>query len=93
MDGWVGIDPKDVVGEREYDLIPFLLNKITSKDPVKQLEFRTKSFAEKLQLNYERILMWGYCHSILSSLWCLENNLDCWKNSFACPRNFDRLID
>jgi streptomycin 6-kinase len=91
--GWTGIDPKGVVGEREYDLIPFLLNEISSEDPIKQLEFRAKSFAEQLQLNYERILMWGYCHSILSGLWCLEDSLDCWENSFVCARNFERLLD
>ncbi|WP_064090953.1 aminoglycoside phosphotransferase family protein [Rossellomorea aquimaris] len=91
--GWTVIDPKGVLGEREYDCIQFLLNYWKEHpQPLKLLEFRVKTMASLLSLSYERLISYGYCHSILSACWCLEDGVDCWKDGVEVARLFDTLL-
>jgi streptomycin 6-kinase len=78
---WMVIDPQGLIGEREYDLIQFLLNKLPEKDCKEVIKKRIDIFAEELGLNKERILMWGIAHSILSTAWSVEDNEN-YSNSF-----------
>ncbi|PGS53392.1 aminoglycoside phosphotransferase family protein [Bacillus sp. AFS041924] len=70
---WKVIDPKGLVGEREYDLIQFLLNNLEGKDISKTLERRIERLVNELDLNKERLLLWGYSHAVLSTCWSLED--------------------
>ncbi|MFD2443613.1 aminoglycoside phosphotransferase family protein [Bacillus sp. CGMCC 1.16607] len=70
---WMVIDPKGLIGEREYDLIQFLMNKLPDFDNEKRIELRINIFVEELGLNKERILLWGVCHSILSTAWSVND--------------------
>lgn len=72
-DTWMVIDPQGLIGEREYDLIQYLLNKLPEKDYKEVIKKRIDIFAEELGLNKERILMWGIAHSILSTAWSVED--------------------
>jgi streptomycin 6-kinase len=71
---WMVIDPQGLIGEREYDLIQYLLNKLPEKGCKEVIKKRIDIFADKLELNKERILMWGIAHSILSTAWSVEDN-------------------
>ncbi|MBM6618807.1 aminoglycoside phosphotransferase family protein [Bacillus suaedaesalsae] len=72
--GWKIIDPKGVIGEREVDIIPFLRNYLWTHDsPREVLEKRVNQFSDLLDLNKERILLWGYSLSILSAWWLIED--------------------
>jgi streptomycin 6-kinase len=71
---WMVIDPQGLIGEREYDLIQYLLNKLPEKECKEIIQKRIDIFAEELGLNKERILMWGIAHSILSTAWSVEDN-------------------
>jgi streptomycin 6-kinase len=73
-DSWMVIDPQGLIGEREYDLIQYLLNKLPEKDCREIIKKRINNFTEELGLNKERILMWGIAHSILSTAWSVEDN-------------------
>ncbi|WP_299086818.1 aminoglycoside phosphotransferase family protein [uncultured Metabacillus sp.] len=70
---WIVIDPKGLIGEREYDVIQFLLNKLPDDQVEQLIEKRINILVEHLHLNKERILLWGYCHSILSLYWDIED--------------------
>jgi streptomycin 6-kinase len=71
---WMVIDPQGLIGEREYDLIQILLNRLPEKDCKEVIKKRIDIFVEELGLNKERILMWGIAHSILSTAWSVEDN-------------------
>ncbi|XZF77773.1 aminoglycoside phosphotransferase family protein [Bacillus sp. AL-1R] len=70
---WKVIDPKGLIGEREYDIIQFLLNKLEGKDISTTLENRIELLVKELHLNKERVLLWGYSHAVLATCWSLED--------------------
>ncbi len=71
---WKVIDPKGLIGEREYDLIQFLLNKLPDENPVTVMGNRIEIFTKTLQLDRERFLLWGFCHSVLAACWTVEDD-------------------
>ncbi|MHC0039564.1 aminoglycoside phosphotransferase family protein [Pseudoneobacillus sp. C159] len=72
-DSWMVIDPQGLIGEREYDLIQFLLNKLPKEHVLEVIEKRIEIFVDELGLNKERILIWGVAHSVLSTAWSVED--------------------
>ncbi|WP_187442127.1 aminoglycoside phosphotransferase family protein [Sutcliffiella horikoshii] len=73
---WVAIDPKGLVGEREYDTIQFLLNKLPDANIEPILLKRIAVLVGKLKLDERRILAWGFAHGVLSTCWSLEEGED-----------------
>ncbi|SDJ83294.1 aminoglycoside phosphotransferase family protein [Sediminibacillus albus] len=73
-ESWLAIDPKGLIGEREYDLIQFLLNKLPEEGSYWVIETRTAIFTRELQLNKERLLLWGFCHSVLATCWTVDED-------------------
>jgi streptomycin 6-kinase len=75
---WRAIDPKGLIGEREYDTIQFLLNKLPEDEdniePI--LKQRIKVLVDQLGLDERRILAWGFAHAVLSTCWSLEDGED-----------------
>jgi streptomycin 6-kinase len=71
---WIVIDPQGLIGDREYDLIQYLLNRLPEEDCKEVIQKRIDIFAEELGLDKERILMWGIAHSVLSTAWSVEDN-------------------
>lgn len=69
---WVAIDPKGLVGEREYDTIQFLLNNLPDDQIEPILSKRIAVLVDVLKLNERRLLAWGFAHSVLSICWSLE---------------------
>lgn len=72
-DSWVAIDPKGLIGDREYDVIQYLLNKLPEKNVKETIEKRIDIFVEELNLNKERILLRGFSHAVLSTCWTIED--------------------
>nr|WP_263323255.1 aminoglycoside phosphotransferase family protein [Neobacillus sp. Marseille-Q6967] len=70
---WLAIDPKGLIGEREYDVIQFLLNKVPDDNRAEVFQKRIMIFVNELDLEIKRVLLWGYCHSVLSLCWYIED--------------------
>lgn len=76
--GWLAIDPKGIIAEREYEINAFLRNPIkraennllTKEVLLKRLDIITK----KLNLNRKRIIDWSYCQTLLSIIWGLQTS-------------------
>jgi streptomycin 6-kinase len=74
--GWLAIDPKGVVGETEYEIGAILRNPIEKPDLFASravIERRTERLAERLGLDYGRILSWAFAQAVLSAIWDIED--------------------
>ncbi|MDX8362395.1 aminoglycoside phosphotransferase family protein [Cytobacillus sp. IB215316] len=71
---WTAIDPKGLVGEIEYDLIQFLLNKLPDQNAYDVVAKRVDILTQELKLNKERLLLWGYCHTVLATSWTVDDD-------------------
>jgi streptomycin 6-kinase len=92
--GWTAIDPKGLIGEREYDCIQFTLNEWSKWDvPIELLRYRIKTMASLLSLSYERLIRYGFCHSVLSACWSVEDGMDEWKTGVSVARLFEELMN
>lgn len=74
--GWLAIDPKGVVGEVEYEIGAILRNPFERPELFVSratIETRINQFAEKLNLDHERVLAWGFAQAVLSAIWDIED--------------------
>ena len=74
--GWLAIDPKGVIGELEYEIgavfrNPYERPELFTSRPT--IERRLEQFTNKLNLDYERTLRWGFAQAVLSAIWMLED--------------------
>jgi streptomycin 6-kinase len=91
--GWRVIDPKGLIGEAEIDIIPYLKNYLWDKSSPKQvLQSRVKLFSSLLGLKEERILLWGFCLSVLSAWWCVEDGQPCADEGIRLALLFNELL-
>lgn len=72
-DSWTMIDPKGLIGDREYDVIQYLLNKLPEKNIKETIEKRVDIFVDELDLDKERLLLRGFSHAVLSTCWTIED--------------------
>ena len=76
--GWLAIDPKGVLGEAEYEIGAALRNPIEYPkvflEP-RTIERRIECFADRLQLNADRILGWAFAQAVLSVVWLREDGV------------------
>ena len=74
--GWVAIDPKGVMGELEYEIGAVLRNPFERPELFlarATIERRLKAFANKLNLDVERMLKWSFAQAVLSAIWDIED--------------------
>lgn len=74
--GWVAIDPKGVVGEIEYEIGASLRNPYESPELFasrETVERRLALYAEKLKLDSDRGLAWGFAQAVLSAIWSVDD--------------------
>jgi streptomycin 6-kinase len=74
--GWVAIDPKGVVGEREYEVGAMLRNPVEQPDLFMSpatIDRRLDRLANNLNLDYERALSWAFAEAVLSAIWDVED--------------------
>ncbi|NRS18196.1 phosphotransferase [Brevibacillus sp. HB1.4B] len=89
---WLAIDPKGLIGETEYEVIPFLLNHLPEDGVEEVMKQRIDGLTKALSLQKERVLAWAYCHSVLSAWWFIEDfGVD--GGRLVMPGVFERLIN
>ena len=75
--GWLVIDPKGLVGEREFELGAYLRNPyydLPQNNDYKAIETRRIiQFADELGFDRERIRLWALASTIISMLWFWED--------------------
>lgn len=75
--GWLTIDPKGIIGEREFELGAYLRNPyydFPKGSDYKKLETnRIILFSEELGFDKERIKNWAFACAVISLLWFLED--------------------
>jgi streptomycin 6-kinase len=74
---YLAIDPKGVVGEREYDIGALMRNPLAFIAQPRQLkqriERRLSIITELTDFDRERLLMWSFVQAILSAIWHEED--------------------
>ncbi|WP_261305617.1 aminoglycoside phosphotransferase family protein [Paenibacillus andongensis] len=71
---WLAIDPKGLIGDREYDVIQYLLNKLPNGDSTQVIEKRIDIFVKELNLDKKRLISWGFAHSVLATCWTVQED-------------------
>jgi len=74
--GWLAIDPKGVVGEREYEVGAFLRNPVEAPASFGSraiVERRVNQLGATLTLDLSRALAWGFAQAVLSAIWSVED--------------------
>lgn len=71
-DSWTVIDPKGLIGDREYEVVQYLLNKLPEHGVEEITEKRIDIFVDVLNLNKERVLLRAYSHAVLATCWTIE---------------------
>lgn len=79
-EGYLAIDPKGVVGEREYETAAGLRNPYQKLIKANNLEAilkrRIDILCEELEFDKKRIQEWGIAQTVLSVIWSLEKKND-----------------
>ena len=85
---WLAIDPKGVVGEREYEVGALLRNPIpaivTTMNTNKILARRVDQLGELLNFDRKKLIAWGFAQAVLAAVWCLDSKNDDWKLFLHC---------
>lgn len=74
IDSWLAIDPKGLIGDREYDVIQFLLNKLPDDQITNVMETRIDIFVKELNLDRNKVLLYGFAHAVLSTCWSIQES-------------------
>ena len=92
-DEWRVIDPKGVIGAREYEVAPFMLNPVYQPRPniKRETNRRLDIFSERLGLDRQRLWAWTVAHSVLSAWWDLQEDGTGGKFAIACGEAFLEL--
>ncbi|MDP4169060.1 MAG: aminoglycoside phosphotransferase family protein [Bacillota bacterium] len=88
---WLAIDPKGLIGVREYDIIQYLLNKLPHENIVSVIEKRIEIFVEQLGLDKNMILSCGFAHSVLATTWTVQED-GCFDEKFFAGMNAFRSL-
>jgi streptomycin 6-kinase len=79
---WLALDPKGVIGEREYDVGALLRNpwgELHRIQDIKKIQARRIDIlAEVLGFDRQRMLGWGMAQAVLSAWWSVEDHGDGW---------------
>jgi streptomycin 6-kinase len=90
---WTAIDPKGLIGEIEYDLIQYLLNKLPKQGVYDVIEKRVEIFINKLNLDKRRLLLWGYCHTVLATSWTVVDDKTYDESFYQGIEIFEKLYE
>lgn len=75
---WLAIDPKGVVGPREFDVVAFTENPrpdlLDLPSPGDVLRRRLYQFADELGFDAERLREWAIAQAVLSAVWSVEDH-------------------
>lgn len=75
---WLALDPKGVVGEREYEIGALVRNpdleKLDDSALLRQTLRRIDQLSEKLGFDRKRLIAWCHAQDVLSNWWGIEDN-------------------
>ena len=93
---WLAIDPKGVIGEREFEVAPFLRNPmpalLETVSTAKVLARRIDQFAELTGFDRQRLIRWGLTESILSATWDLDDTTERWQREVTIAQIFAKML-
>lgn len=90
---WAIIDPKGVIGDPCFEPSTFLNNYLLNKpDPASVLAKRVDAICLELGYDRQRVLQWGFAHSMLKATWCIESGFDCWESNRKVAELFERMM-
>ncbi|MGM9950226.1 MAG: aminoglycoside phosphotransferase family protein [Lysinibacillus sp.] len=87
--GWCAIDPKGVVGDAYFDLVPFLFNELYDQDVLKQ---RVEMICRMLHLQEERLLKASIALLTLQTCWAAEDQGE-WERMLRTIRWLESLLE
>ena len=87
--GWCAIDPKGVVGDAYFDVVPFLFNELGDQDMLKR---RVEAICHLLQLEGRRLLKASIALLTLQTCWAVEDG-DEWGKMLRTIRWLEVLLD
>lgn len=74
--GWLGIDPKGVIGEPAWDIGPYLYNNLADSEPEtswrRTVRRRAEQFADELGFDRQRVNACAAVYAVISGSWLLE---------------------
>lgn len=77
---YLAIDPKGIIGDTSYEVIPFLCNPLPEilhhAAIAKLLQHRIQLFATLLNIEENRLRDWSFVHAVAAACWAIEDNLD-----------------
>jgi streptomycin 6-kinase len=75
--GWLAFDPKGLIGERTFDGANTLCNPDAEVALNETRLLRTANIlAQQMQIDYQRLLAFGFAYACLSACWSLEDGDD-----------------
>ena len=93
---WVAIDPKGVLGEREYETGALLRNPMPQvaswPDLSVVLARRVDQLASALGFDRQRIIAWGLAQAVLSAFWSYEDHGAGWEPAVAIADVLARML-
>ena len=99
-ESWLAIDPKGVVGEREYEVGAFMRNPIpaltTKMDTKKILTRRIEILTDMTGFDKKRIIGWSFSQAVLAAIWCFEDMGAGFEPFIQCAevlREIDKALD
>lgn len=96
--GWLAIDPKGVIGEREYECASFIFNpykQFTENEDLISEEFfanRIELIAAALRFDKKRITQWAFVKSVSSLIWRIQDTNKVDKISIKIARALEKLV-
>ena len=76
---WLAIDPKGVIGEKEYEICAFMRNPgpqlLTTMNTKQVILRRLDQIVEHTGFERERILLWSFVNAVLTAWWCIEDKV------------------
>jgi streptomycin 6-kinase len=92
---WILIDPKGIVGELAFEVGAFLRNPFTNllekSNAHEIINNRLHLCANGLQIDFERLLDWGYVQSVLTALWAVQDNLSNLNDFLKMIKLFEKI--
>jgi streptomycin 6-kinase len=83
---WLAIDPHGLVGDPAFETGAYFGNPfglMARPDPARIIARRVQIFTERLGLDRERVIGWGFAYQMLSAVWSAENHGTGWGGAVA----------
>lgn len=94
--GWLAIDPKGVLGEREFEITAFMRNPIKrAKENLLTRDIllgRLEKISKELPLDKERMIGWAFSQTVLSAIWNLKLKSDRGEYWIKISKELEKLL-